>query len=190
VSSVQLYDRNGELRFDGTEIGGAQPFTVATKTLTDAQIKALPTAPPIEIVPSPGPGNVIVGLQAIIHLKDWVADYTNINADAVLQFGLGGFGLAALGGILSEGSGGFVSILLAGGGPDGTWAFFPPAARGITIASLGTIPQAVGDSGWYDSDLDDKSVTLFADNKGDSDFEDGDPGQSFVVTYAYMVLPI
>src|SRR5690242_19531048 len=56
--------------------GGSSVVQTATKTLTDAQIKALPTTP-IELVAAPGSGKVI--WWSMIVLRATIAgSYTNI----------------------------------------------------------------------------------------------------------------
>jgi hypothetical protein len=55
---------------------------VASVTLTDAQIKALPTTA-IQIVAAPGAGKVIAPLTAII-LTEITTEYTNVNSPSML----------------------------------------------------------------------------------------------------------
>lgn len=62
----------------------------ATVTLTDAQIKALPTTP-IEIVPAPGANRVTVVDQWVVRLNTLAGGYTNTtNAGWYLCYAVGG----------------------------------------------------------------------------------------------------
>ena len=67
--------------------GGAGLLLSATVTLTDAQIKALPTTP-IQILASPGAGK-IAWLLFSIASSTLVASYTNVHAAGVMNFSVG-----------------------------------------------------------------------------------------------------
>lgn len=60
---------------------GAATVLTATVTLTDTQIKGLPTATYVELVPAPGAGFMVVPLMLRAYAKI-VTPYTGINADA------------------------------------------------------------------------------------------------------------
>lgn len=62
---------------DGNYTEVALPLAVLSRTvtLTDAQIKALPTTE-VEVVPAPGPGLIVVPVVALLFLTS-TADYTN-----------------------------------------------------------------------------------------------------------------
>jgi hypothetical protein len=62
--------------------------SVASKTLTNAQIKALPTTP-VEILPAPGVGLALVPLFALVQCNAAAGAFTNIQGTALVRFLLG-----------------------------------------------------------------------------------------------------
>lgn len=63
--------------------GGGSSYLVASVTLTDAQIKALPTTG-IQIIASPGAGKFLYPISAAI-VHNWVANYTNIEGASFIN---------------------------------------------------------------------------------------------------------
>jgi hypothetical protein len=61
---------------------------VATTTLTNAQIKALPTTP-VAVVSAPGTGKMVRVLAATVAVDSTLGAYTNIDAAAKLTFSMG-----------------------------------------------------------------------------------------------------
>lgn len=160
--------------------GGPVAIQSRRVTLTDAEIKALPTTP-IEIIPAQGAGKLLYPIGAAYHLN-WVADYGNIDTDAQLRLIVNttDFLLPLRQDTLSQ-----VSALLAGGGPDGTDAF--------------TSPQFIKKSGadWfsgfanlYDSDVVNKAVFLAADNSGAGNFDGGNAGNSLLLEVLYTIIDV
>lgn len=87
------------------------PISYATVTLTDAQVKALPTTG-IQIVASPGAGKHLLVVGVSLYL-DWTADYTNIDPTAVISLNFGTTSNVA-GGRLIEGEGDVTRMLAPG----------------------------------------------------------------------------
>lgn len=65
---------------DEADLSDVVSIRKAVVELTDAQIKALPTTP-VEIVPSPGAGKVLLFIRGLVIVDATAADYTNIDAD-------------------------------------------------------------------------------------------------------------
>lgn len=64
---------------------GGDAMLVRTTTMTNAQVKALPTTP-FEIVPAPGAGKLLVLHQAIIDKKTVIAAYTGLSASSTQPY--------------------------------------------------------------------------------------------------------
>jgi hypothetical protein len=158
---------------------GVQTVYTRIKTLTDAQVKALPSTP-IDIVPAPGAGKIL-WLQSFWMRMNWVADYTNIAATSFLFFKIGGVTTPLS--LRQEVNSG-VSGLLAGGGPDGVSAF---QAGSFKAAAAYNAAGFAASSGFYDSDVMNLPITLVGVNT-DGDFTGGDSGNSLIVTVNYSLL--
>ena len=159
----------------GTDSGGV---TVTTATLTDAQIKALPTTP-VEIVAAPGEGNVIWPIFAAARLN-WTADYTNIDAAATMALALGASDISTP---LTEEGFNFISNFLAGGGY--THAIFTLAQQ---VGGAGN-PFVVANAGFYDEDIVNLPLNLRMTNPAVSQpLTAGDPANSLKLTVAYFVV--
>lgn len=166
--------------------GGGGLLQRAIVTLTNAQIKALPTTS-ITIVPAQGAGKAVWPVFATARM-DWHADYGNIDgADGQLGLGVTPGGLVTS--FLQEVSTGLLTSLLAGGGPDGSWAVFTPAQRVSRSAGFGDVPFVIADGGWYDSDIANKLLDLRMQNPA-GNLTGGDSANSLKVTLFYVVVDI
>jgi len=150
---------------------GSSILTQAMVTLTNAQIKALPTTG-VEILPAQA-GKVLVPVFGVLHLH-WVADYGNIDAASQIRLYIGGSPSLAS---LDDSVNGAVTGLLAGGGPD-TYGFNLPFGNASS--------QVFGWSGAYTSDVVNRPVSISASNSGN--FTGGDPLNTLTVSIAYLVL--
>jgi len=158
----------------------------ATVTLTDAQIKALPTTG-IELVQAPGDLKLINPISMVLHLADWTADYSNIHASSIISAVLGSAGAVFL--PIRELVVSGVSSLLAGGGPDGTVAFSMlkfNAIAGGTYSQTGFAAL----TGPYESDVVNQALSLTCNNQGSGNFTDGNAAQSLRVTTYYTIVDV
>jgi hypothetical protein len=145
---------------------GTLPLSVVQTviTLTNDQIKALPTTP-VEVVASPGANKAIVAIRGLARLE-WVADYTNVDVGAEMQIdGLGP--LTDVAGLLALGH--------------SSSAFFVPTARSTAVGTF-----IAAESGWADEDYIDRPFVIAAVNTGD--FTGGNAGNSLKVSMLYTVI--
>lgn len=189
AGDVRIYvDANGALRSvqsDGTDApiggGGSMPIQQATVTLTDDQIKALPTTD-VELVPAPGAGKVIYGANGelglmVISLGGPGAAYTNISSspkpDFVLYTGAARiFGLYAKYGVGSS----RLSAFLQWGGP---------AVYATSYGEVGA-NEIMQDT----SAVADLPLMLAIDNGALGDLTGGDPDNTMSVTVFYAVVDV
>lgn len=168
----------------GYSPGTAQALLSDTTTLTNAQIKALPTTA-IELIAAPGAGFMLVPISAVARLT-WVADYTNIDAGcqlAVTQESGAATNPVFLT-ILEENPDIGVSGLLALG--DSSFAIFGPRMWGAAAAS--NFVHASG--GWNTFSVENLPLYLRATNGVSGAFTGGDAGNSLKVTVIYTVIAI
>lgn len=162
----------------GTSGGGSSPLTLSSTTLTNAQTLALPTTP-VQLIASPGAGKAIIPVYAYLHTH-WVADYTNIQATAHMAVGASSTILEALDETVSSA----VSALLAGGGPDGTWAVMAAQVQNATVPG----PVIYGVANYYDSDLAAQAIQISASNAASGNFTGGDAGNTLTVGVLYLTV--
>lgn len=151
-----------------------------TATLTDAEVKALPTTSR-DVIPAPGAGKIIFPFGAFYHVN-WVADYEGIGSDAQLQLRLNGIDVLVP---VRQDVVSSVSGLLAGGGPDGTNAF---AVMAFLKKNGFDLFAAI--SSLYDSDISNQPLVLSASNSDNADFTGGNAGNSLKVTVLYTIIDV
>ena len=160
--------------------GGAESAAVvaATVTLTDAQIKTLPTTP-FTLVAAPGANKVIVPVMVAIDFDGSHGAYTNIAAAANMQASWNGSGQATA--RLLETGLGQVSALIATGAKQR--AFLPPIQVLFSSTLYAGNPQAVGG-------VDNVPLQLVVGNPALGNFTGGNVGNSARVTVLYYVLTV
>ena len=159
--------------------GGDSIVHQATVTLTDAQIKALPTTP-VVIIPAPGANRFIVLVQAIAIIDTLAGLYTNVSADV------------------------YVQLLLSPGDQD--FAVSNPSDASATAGLLGTTRAAIfltpfsyagtgGQSGLIISNYGAESSVVnqslaIAMTNDDGDLTGGNVANTLTVAVSYLVLSL
>lgn len=174
--------------------GGSMPVQVATLTLADADILALPTTP-LEIIPAPGAGKVLVPSSAFAWCDTTAGVYTNIDPLAQLGFGWdsGPGGIDGSGGPLAylseaEGSDGSVSGLLAFTGV-AFCTFGPNGDPNMSNGDSSTLgEQFLGFLNGAASP--NQGLVIVAGNQLAGDFTGGDPANRLIVSVTYSVLDV
>lgn len=149
-------------------------LAMATVTLTDAQIKALPTTG-VPVVAAPAAGYRVKLISGTISLNSVAGAYTNFNADGLLGFFIGTIRLSAK--IYNDTGGTLASTSLTD---------FLGAAH-QRIADLGMVLDPDVSILGGPTDLGAKSLDVKADNKTSGAFTGGNAANSMKV-FAYYVL--
>jgi len=177
----------GVLGTDNTPLGGIKSATV---TLTDAQIKALPTTP-VEVVPAPGVGKITLLQQAFLVVDAQGGAYT-IGAPAV-EFWIG----HAANGAYSQTNtyqlaDDFYQLL---GDDSGVYAFVMSPYYLSSPGGTAPLNGPTNIIGSFDYIAIDESVVnrplLFGarhSSEGPVDFTGGDPANTLKVTCFYAVV--
>lgn len=143
------------------------------RVLTNAEMLALPTTP-INLVAAPGVGKKLVAISTIITLKNWVANYTNIAANAELAIG----NQHSFPTLMLQSQGSQVSNLLAAG----------ESAFNIALASMPSDQiNTTSQSGYLDADFDNLPLQLRMTNGANGNLTGGNAAQSIVVEVYYML---
>jgi len=160
---------------------------LATVTLTDAQIKALPTTS-VTLVAAPGVGQIILPLRGLL-TTSFVAPYTNINAaGAFLSIALGVFPATNVPFSFIPNDAAIVA-----GSPTGFSDLFTsttpkrqdlvPWANTEGVDQWGPITGANART-----TVDNQPLVIGVDNQGDGDLTGGDPANTLTVTGYYLIL--
>lgn len=163
-----------------TDLTTAGAVKVASVTLTNAQVIALPTAG-VQIVAAPGASRVVVPIFGYMFLT-WVADYGNINATARLGIEYGTTGASTLA-PLYEATAGQVSNLLIDSATHA--AVLPPLGITQTVTQLSGLGQFQDEPGTVNA-----ALNVYANNQGDGAFTLGDAGNSLKVSVLYFTLTV
>lgn len=153
-----------EIVESGGDVGIMQTATV---TLTDAQIKTLPSAP-VEIVTAPGEGmlNVLLNITISTHFGvSYVVDP-----------------LAAV--VIGSGSQSAVQI------DDANYSFFSPGSDLIWSVSGYASFFSTRSIELIETSETNNRITLFANNNGLNPFTGGDPANTLKVIVCYTVIDV
>jgi hypothetical protein len=140
-------------------------------TLTDAQIKALPTTE-VEVVPGQGAGKMVIFHYATVYLQH-SADYGNISPDATLKIAYSGIAISASS-VLSEADFCISNLL----------------ALGLSAGQLLPASSSLGDNGTYAyDDVSNRGFALRCSNTA-GNFTGGDASNTLEVTVFYSIVDL
>ena len=148
-------------------------MTSATVTLTDAQIKALPTTP-IQILPTPAAGKIYLVISAVFYVDTRNGAYSNINSDFFCA-------------LVTDDWYDNVSHQLQA-------RMFNRTTRSLAFSNYAELasPSSHGQVAFGEDyeDSYDQPINLYCDNLSDGDFTDGDASNSMKVTVHYIELTL
>lgn len=147
-------------------------------TLTNDQILALPSMP-VEIIPAPGDGIINVPMLCVVRFN-WVADYSNIGAEASMFLAYSGGYVSNMMAVREQGIGAVSGFLQVGC----TSILLVPTAAAIDGTS-NSISAAI--TAYCLPSINNAAVLLYGQNGGGTgDWQGGDPGNSFEITTFYF----
>ncbi len=166
--------------------GGSQTVFQHTTTLTDAQVKALPSTvyPGLEVVPPVGAGKVAVFLQAVLQTVGFKAHpYTNINPGGLLVLRQGNVGISTDVFNLASPPNHYLSLLLDQSlqDPQQDITFLLPTFE-YNSDWGGAVPYAVTSSA-----TENAAFYLGIFNAGSGDLTGGDASNKLAVTTIYSL---
>ncbi len=160
-------------------------YCTATVTLTDAQIKALPTTP-VPVVAALGAGFYILPVLAETQLDASAGAYTNIDAGAWGGFRINGWDLTAY--IVNDATGsspmsGVTDLL--GAASKNFATFLPLQAPDFNgWGPVAIVRQAPG------SDINNQPLYVYFDNNGAGNFTGGNAANTWAIRVSYRKVPI
>lgn len=137
---------------------------------------ALPTTP-LTLIAAPGPGKMILPIVATISERNYVADYTNINANALLNLDNSGGNGSTLTESNNNTDGGSSNLLAAGGNGMMLFSSYQSIQSSILRPASAMNP----------ANFDNAPLQLRMDNQGSGNLTGGDVSQQFVITVLYEI---
>ena len=181
---------NTQAELQGATLGLG--LRIATVTLTDAQIKALPTTP-VQILSDPGAGNrnKLLGFSVVIRATSGA--YTNIDAtyaDLHVEIQTGNYAVYPI--LVKDTPQGIVQLTNALGAAARTVIDVSPfplvSVQGAAANDqLYVLPNAKTYAGSPPADWDDSTLSIKMDNNGSGDLTGGNAANTLKVTVYYTV---
>jgi hypothetical protein len=169
-----LYPWDASTQAPITNAFNIQTVYSETVTLTDAQIKTLPTTP-ITVVPAPGEGFAVFPVSASIIGNNMAAVYTNKDATAQILISMGAGELT----VLAPGDAYYL-----GDNADEWFGDCPP---------LLAVPEAAGQAtgyGYYRDQIENKAISVWASNGALGNLTGGNAANSMQVTVHYKIITL
>jgi hypothetical protein len=158
----------------------------ATVTLTDAQVKALPTTPAVIVPPtevlnySGVPVHLYAPLLGIARVATHLADYANVDSTCIFGFNLGSDNSFTYSTQSLVGSADNILNTAGGIGVFSPATLTGSAAGALTLAFTNTLSDA----------LLDNAVVFSCLNGGAGDFTGGDSGNELKLTVFYVLVEV